>query len=771
MIKNTPFIPIKDVIFPGVITTIFIGRTKSIKSLEVALVENNKLLLFLQQDSEEDNPRIPEEIYETGVMVNIIQSSKLPDGVIRVLIEGEKRVKLIKVLEKELSFRADYSELEEIHVDEKEEEALKRKVLESFEEYLKDTNRISPELIISVRSITNLSKLLDLIASNINIELPKRQEILEAIDLRDRAYKIIALLSEEIEVVNLEKKIDTKVRDYMSNLQKSYYLKEKIKAMKEELGEDSGTFDDVDDLRNAVEEAKIPEKIKAKLENEISKLEKMPAYSSEFSVVRNYIETVLELPWSKQTKDTIDIKKAERILNEQHFGLDEVKQRILEFLAVRQLKDNSVSGSILCLIGPPGVGKTSLCKSIAEALGRKFARISLGGIRDEAEVRGHRRTYIGAMPGRIIKELKHVETKNPLMLLDEIDKISFDYRGDPSSALLEVLDPEQNKGFVDNYIDLPFDLSNIFFIATANDASNIPAALRDRLEIIYINSYTDVEKVHISKLYLINKSKEENGLKNFKVNIPENVIYDIISEYTKEAGVRSLKRQFDKIFRKIAKDKIEKNIKQVYLNAKTLKKYLGNPKYLKDKIKKKEGKIGISIGLGWSPVGGSTLDVQSTIMKGKGKLVLTGKLGDVMKESAMVARSYIRSISKELDIQEDKFLDYDVHLHFPEGATPKDGPSAGVAIVTSMSSALTERKVRQDIAMTGEITITGEVLPVGGIKEKVIGAHRAGIREVILPKENEYNIDELPKEVKRQMTFHLVDNYVQVMDKVFFQEA
>lgn len=770
MISTIPFIPIKDVIFPGVITTIFIGRSKSIKSLEASLIENNKLLLFLQKDSEEDSPKIPEEIYKIGVMVNIIQSSKLPDGVIRVLIEGEKRVKLISVLEKDISYRAQYVDLEEIHVDEKEEEAIKRKILESFEEYLKDTNRISPELIISVRSISNLSKLLDLIASNINMDFSKRQELLESIDLRDRGYKIIALLTEEIEVVNLEKKIDNKVRDYMSNLQKSYYLKEKIKAMKEELGEDSGSFDDVEDLRIAVENTKIPQNIKVKLENEISKLEKMPAYSSEFSVVRNYIETVLELPWSKQTKDTVDIKKAEKILNDQHFGLDEVKQRILEFLAVRQLKDNSVSGSILCLVGPPGVGKTSLCKSIAEALGRKFARISLGGIRDEAEIRGHRRTYIGAMPGRIIKELKHVETKNPLMLLDEIDKISFDYRGDPSSALLEVLDPEQNKAFVDNYIDLPFDLSNIFFIATANDVSNIPAALRDRLDIIYINSYTDVEKLHISKLYLVNKSREENGLKNFKVNIPDSIIYNIINEYTKEAGVRNLKRQLDRIFRKIAKSKIEKNIKHVYLNKKNIRKYLGNPKFLKDKIKKKEGKIGIAIGLGWSPVGGSTLDVQSTIMKGKGKLVLTGKLGDVMKESAIVARSYIRSISKDLSIEEDKFLNCDVHLHFPEGATPKDGPSAGIAIVTSMNSAFMDKKIRQDIAMTGEITITGEVLPVGGIKEKVIGAHRAGIKEVILPKENEYNITELPKEIRKQMTFHLVNNYSQVMEKIFYQD-
>ena len=766
--KVCPFVPIKEVIFPGVITTIFIGREKSVQSLEVSLLSNNKLMLFLQKNKDQNNPSLPKDIHTTGVIVNIIQSIKLPDGIVRALVEAEHRVKLDNIIDRKEFYKGEYEEVEIPAIPLPNEEAIRRKVLEEFEAYLKSTNKISPELVIGIKGINNLSKLFDLIASNMNISMQKKQDLLETLDVEERGYKLLALISEEVELLGLEKRIDSKVKDQLSSLQKNYYLKEKIKVIKEELGEESSIFEDADDLKEALDRSKMPKKIRAKMEAEISKLQKMPPFSSEFSVVRNYIETVLELPWNVSSKDSLNIEKADDILSKNHFGLEEVKERILEFLAVKQLNKN-LKGSILCLAGPPGVGKTSLSKSIAESLKRKFARISLGGIKDEAEIRGHRRTYIGAMPGRIIKEIKHVNTSNPVILLDEIDKMGADFRGDPSSALLEVLDPEQNKEFVDNYLDLPFDLSSVFFISTANDISNIPPALKDRLEIIDINSYTDVEKLNIAKLYLIDQSIKESGLSDLRISLSDQVVYKIIHEYTREAGVRNLKRNLDKIFRKIAKGKIENKLSKANITSANLKKYLGIPKFVKDKRRIKEGKVGVVNGLAWTPVGGSTLEVQSAVMKGKGKLLLTGKLGEVMQESAKVAKSYIRSIAKKFNIKEEKFLDNDIHIHFPEGATPKDGPSAGIAIVSSMVSAFANKKIRQDIAMTGEITIVGEVLAVGGIKEKVIGAHRADIREVILPIENKPNVEEIPKEVSKDMKFHFAKNYEDVIEKIFFE--
>lgn len=769
--KFMPFIPVKEVVFPGVVTTVFVGRDKSIKSLEASLLSDNKLMLFLQRDREEENPPIPSGISSTGVLVNIIQSTKLPDGIVRVLLESEGRVKLINVNDESPFYSAEYEDLILSEGPEKETEAVKRKLFDKFEAYLRATNKLSPELILSIKSIKSVHKLLDLIASNINISVDQKQDILECLNLQDKAYKILSMIQEELEVIDLEKTIDTKVKDQMSSLQRSYYLKEKIKAIKEELGEES-LMDEVDDVKDAIDEAKLPKHVKKKLNSEVSKLSKMPPYSSEFSVVRNYIETVLELPWKKETKDVINIEKAEKILNEAHYGLEEVKERILEFLAVKQL-NKSITGSILCLSGPPGVGKTSLSRSIAKSLGRRFARISLGGVRDEAEIRGHRKTYVGAMPGRIIKELKYVNSNNPLILLDEIDKMAHD-RGDPASALLEVLDPEQNKEFIDNYIEIPFDISKAFFIATANDISAIPPALKDRLEIIKLNSYTDVEKMHIAKIYLIPKSKEDNGVKNLSIKLSDDMILKIIHEYTREAGVRQLKRELDKLFRKIAKQSLVKNIKEVEINEQSIEKYLGKVKFLKDRMRKKEGKQGIVNGLAWTPVGGCTLEVQSTSMPGitgKAQLITTGQLGDVMSESTKVALSYVRSISKQLNLEDSIFSKKDLHIHFPEGATPKDGPSAGIAIVTAVISALTGKKVRQDVAMTGEVTITGDVLPVGGIKEKVIGAHRAGIREVILPIDNKSSVDDLPKEIRDEMKIDFAKTYSEdVMDKVFAEE-
>ena len=765
MLKSAPFIPVKEVVLPGVITTVFVGREKSVRSLEVSLLSNNKLILFLQKDNEEDSPLLPDGIYPTGVLVNIVQSTNLPDGIVRVLLESEKRVELSDIIERDDFYKAEYKDVELEEQFGSEEEALKRKILDSFESYLRVTNKISPELMVSIRSIRSVHKLLDLIASNVGINVDQKQDLLETIDPRQRGLKILGIIEEELEVIDIERRIDNKVKDQMTSVQRNYYLKEKIKAIREELGEDS-TLDEIDDVRDDIELAKIPKMIKERLVNEANKLAKMPAYSSEFAVVRNYIETVLELPWKKSTKDILDIKHAEKILEKQHYGLKEVKERILEFLAVKQLNKN-LSGSILCLAGPPGVGKSSLVKSIAESLGRKFARISLGGVKDESEIRGHRRTYVGAMPGRIIKEMKHVNSNNPVLLLDEIDKMSNDYKGDPSSAMLEVLDPEQNKEFIDNYLDMPFDLSKIFFVATANDIYAIPDALRDRMEVIQLSSYTEIEKLYIAKLYLIAKSQSENGLKKLKITFTDKAISKIINEYTREAGVRQLKRTIDKLFRKIAKKSLEKTIEQVTVNEAKVQKLLGNPKFLKDKQKKKEGKVGVVNGLAWSTVGGSTLEVQSTVMAGKGKLIPTGKLGDVMKESTQVAQSYIRSISKKVNLNEADICKKDLHIHFPEGATPKDGPSAGIAVTTSMISALSGRKVRQDIAMTGEITITGEVLPVGGIKEKIIGAHRAGIREVILPLDNKYDVSELPKEIKKDMKIYFAERYEEVMERAF----
>lgn len=765
--NSAPFIPVKEVIFPGVITTIFVGRETSIKALEAAIMNNNKMVLFLQRDREEENPDIDSGLHRVGVLVSIVQSTKLPDGIVRVLLESEKRVKLLNFHNDGNIFKAEYSIILSDENSDVEEEALKRKVLDSFEEYLRVSSKISPELIVSIKNIKSINKLLDLISSNINISIEEKQLFLEIISVHDRAYEILKILNEEIEVIKLKKQIDTKVKDQMTSLQKNYFLKEKIKAI-EELGDDSSYADDIEDIRENLDSINLSEDIKKKLHNEVNKLNKMPPYSSEYSVVKNYIDTILELPWDKSTKDRIDITKAKKILDKDHYGLEEVKERILEFLAVKKL-NKDLKGSILCLVGPPGVGKTSLSKSIAKSLGRKFARISLGGVKDESEIRGHRKTYVGAMPGRIIKELKYIDSNNPLILLDEIDKISQDYRGDPASALLEVLDIEQNKDFVDNYLEIPFDLSKIFFIATANDVSMIPSALYDRLEIIDISSYTIMEKLQISKRYLLDKSKDENGLKRAKITVTDKAIKKIIDEYTAEAGVRQLKRKSDKIFRKLAKKSLDKKLGKIIITEKKVEKYLGIPKYLKDKNKKKEGKIGIVNGLAWTSIGGKTLEVQSTLLPGKGDFITTGQLGEVMQESTKVALSFVRSISEELGIGITKFTKEHLHIHFPAGGTPKDGPSAGIAISTAIISALKRQEVRQDIAMTGEVTVTGEVLAVGGIKEKIIGAHRVGIREVIIPLDNKADCDELPKEIKKVMKIHYAEYYKKdVLDKVFF---
>ena len=767
MIKK-PFIATRDlVVFPGVVTPIFVGREASLASLEKAISKyNNKLILSTQKDPNMEEPNFPEDIYSIGVLVHIFQTVKMPNGNVKVLVEAKHRVLIKEVMEEDGIFYSDYEDIFSKPIEETKAEALKRKVIEEFENYAKITGRILPDLIYNLKEIKNIDKAFDLICTNLLIETKIKQELLEILDIEQRAYKILSILEKEIEIFSLEKDIENKVREQMAEVQKNYYLREKIKAMKEEMGDDTDSEDEVEELAERMEESGIPIELKEKLRKEISRMKKMPDYSAEASVIRSYVETILDIPWTTSTEDSIEIEKAEKILNEDHYGLEEVKERILEFLAVKKL-NNNLKGSIICLVGPPGVGKTSLAHSVARAMDRKFVRISLGGVRDEAEIRGHRRTYIGSMPGRIISALKQIGVNNPVMLFDEIDKMASDFRGDPSSAMLEVLDPAQNNTFEDHYVDAPFDLSKVFFITTANDLGGIPGPLRDRMEIIYIESYTEFEKLNIAKKYLIPQTQEENGLKDYKVDFDDEAIFKIINEYTREAGVRNLRREISKVFRKVAKEVVDKRKAKIVINKNKIKNYLGNAKFRPDKIREKESKIGVVNGLAWTSVGGTTLEVQAVKMEGKGNLLLTGKLGSVMQESAKVAYSYVRSIKNKLKIK-DKFYEMDdVHLHFPEGAVPKDGPSAGVTITTAIISVLTNKEVRQDIAMTGEITITGEVLAVGGIKEKVIGAHRVGIREVILPFDKKIDTEELPQEIKDDMKFYFAKVYDDVKKVAF----
>ena len=766
--QKKPFIATRElVVFPGVVTPIFIGRPSSLASIEESLAKfDNKLVLSSQKDGEIEEPKLPEDVYETGVLVHVLQSVRMPNGNVKVLVEAKHRVLITDVTNIDGINYADYTEVFSKPIDESKSEALKRKVIDEFANYAKITQKVLPDIIYNIKDIKNTDKAFDLICTNLMIPTAAKQELLEILDVEERAYKILSIIEREIEIFTLEKEIENRVKEQMAEVQKNYYLREKIKAIKEEIGEEADSDEEIAELEQKIEDSKIPEDLKGKLIKEIARLKRMPDFSSEASVIRSYVETVLELPWEKSTKDEIDIKKAQEILDEDHYGLEEVKERILEFLAVKKL-NNTLKGSIICLVGPPGVGKTSLAHSIARSMNRKFTRISLGGVRDEAEIRGHRRTYVGAMPGRIVNSLKQVGVNNPVMLFDEIDKMASDFRGDPASAMLEVLDPAQNSTFEDHYIDHIFDLSKVFFVCTANDIGGIPGPLRDRMEIIFIESYTEFEKLNIAKKYLIPQTKEENGLNDYKIPFSDASILKVINEYTREAGVRSLRREISKIFRKMAKEILLEKTSKLSVTETKIKKYLGNAKYRADKIKKDEGKIGVVNGLAWTAVGGTTLEVQAVKMEGKGLLQLTGKLGDVMQESARVAYSYVRHIKNELGIEEKFNEKTDVHLHFPEGAVPKDGPSAGITITTAIISVLANKEVRQDVAMTGEITITGEVLVVGGIKEKVIGAHRVGIREVVLPFDNKVDTEELPKEIASEMKFHFAKTYEDVKKIVF----
>jgi ATP-dependent Lon protease len=765
--SKTLFLPTRDlVIFPGIVTPIYVGRAKSVSTLESAVNSKSKLVLGMQKDPSKEDPELPNDIYKIGVIVNILQIVKMPNNNIKVLIEAEERVMIEDVETTDTEYTATYKTIKCTNGKAKETEAIYRKVIGYFEKFVGLTGKISPELLVNLKGIKDINSAFDIISSNLPVKSEVRQELLEIFDVKDRGFKLLELLASEMEIASLEKKIDDKVKTKMNEAQKSYYIKEKINAMKEELG-DFSQDEDMLDLVEKLNKTKLPKEVKKKLDSEMKKLSKMPPFSAEATVSRNYIETVLDLPWDKTTKDILDLKKANDILERDHYGLKEAKSRVLDYLAVKKLNP-SMKGGILCLAGPPGIGKTSLVKSIADAMGRKFVRVSLGGVRDEAEIRGHRRTYIGSMPGKLIKAMKDAGSKNPVILLDEIDKMSNDFKGDPASAMLEVLDPEQNSHFEDHYIDMPFDLSKVFFVATANDLRNVSAPLRDRMEIINISSYTEFEKLHIAKKYLIKQAKEENGLKDYDIQISDNVIMKIIDEYTREAGVRNLKREFITLCRKLARDAVEQDKKKFIIKSSSLEKYLGKPKFRPEKLKEKEPKLGVVNGLAWTSVGGVTLEVQGVAIPGKGELSLTGTLGNVMKESAQVAFTYVKANLDKYKLENPEFFEKkNIHLHFPEGATPKDGPSAGITIVTAILSVLTGRKVRQDIAMTGEVTITGEVLAIGGVKEKVIGAHRAGIREVILPEDNRVDESDIPAEIAKTMKIHFVKTYDEVEKLVF----
>ena len=754
---KAPFLPIRDlVIFPNVITPIYVGRASSIATLETAIDQKTKLVLGLQKDASQENPNFDEDIYEVGVVANIVQIIRMPNNNIKVLVEAEDRVKIKNVEKVKEDYVSTYAVIKETMKDGKETEAIYRKVFAKFEKYVSMIGKFSSELILSLKKIEDYSTGLDIISTNLNISSEKKQEILEITNVRDRGYKILDTIIAEMEIASLERTIDDKVKNKMNEAQRNYYLKEKISVLKEELG-DFSQDEDLVEIVERLKNADVPKEVKTKLEAELKKLTKMQPFSAESSVTRNYIEAVLDLPWNNTTKDILDLNKASEILERDHYGLKDAKEKVLDYLAVKTLNP-SMNGVILCLAGPPGIGKTSLVKSIAESM------------RDEAEIRGHRRTYVGSMPGKIMKAMKEAGTNNPVILLDEIDKMSNDFKGDPASAMLEVLDPEQNKNFEDHYIDMPFDLSKVFFVATANDLRNVSAPLRDRMDILQLSSYTEFEKLHIAKNYLLKQAQVENGLANIDIKISDKVMFKLIDEYTREAGVRNLKREIINICRKLAREVVQNNIKKFNLKATDLEKYLGKAKFRPEKSRKAVGKIGVVNGLAWTAVGGVTLDVQGVDVQGKGDVTVTGSLGNVMKESAQVAMTYVKAnLNKYQPKEKDFFKERAIHLHFPEGATPKDGPSAGITITTAIISVLSNKKVRQDIAMTGEITITGEVLPIGGVREKVIGAHRAGIKEVILPEDNRVDTDEIPDELKDSMTIHFAKTYDDVSKLVFMK--
>ncbi len=761
--KVLPVVPLREmVIFPNLVLPIFVGRPQSLAAMDAALkIYDHQILLVAQKDSEIEKPK-PEDLYAVGTVAIVIQELKLPDGTAKALVEGRHRVRIKKIVQTEPFMLAEIETIEEPEGIDIETQALMKSLINEFEKAAELGKPIPREVIVAAINIEEPGRLADFVAFHLNLKTSEKQEILEAINPFERLVKVSEFLNREVQYLEIGSKIQDRIKESMNKAQREYFLREQLKAIQEELGILDERQQEIQELREKIEQAGMPEEVKAKALKELDRLSAMPLGSAEVSVVRTYLDWLITLPWSKKDEEKLDLKRAMKILDEDHYGLEQVKERVLEYLAVHKLTGGKARGSILCFVGPPGVGKTSIGKSIARALGRKFIRISLGGVHDEAEIRGHRRTYVGALPGRIIQAMAQVGSKNPVFMLDEIDKIGMDFRGDPSAALLEVLDPEQNYAFSDHYLEVPFDLSEVLFITTANILDTIPPALRDRMEVIHFPGYTELEKLKIAQLYLIPKQLEANGLTKKQLNIAESAIKKIIRNYTREAGVRNLEREIARICRKVAKKIVEGEVESVKITARNIEDYLGPIKFRYGEAEESLD-IGTTTGLAWTEAGGDILFIESTIMKGKGNLILTGQLGEVMQESAKAAVSYLRANAARLELDSDFAEKFDIHIHVPEGAIPKDGPSAGVAIVSSLYSALSGKPVFSDIAMTGEITLRGRVLPVGGIKEKVLAAHRAGIKRVILPEDNRKDLVVVPDEVKKSLEFIFVEKLDEVL--------
>lgn len=756
------FLPLRGmVLFPNNGAHIDIGRDKSVAALEECLAHGRQIMLSAQKDVEVEDPK-REDVYEIGTVCQVQHVTKLNNGIMRAQIEGLYRARILDFRDDGLFIEVDVEEIEEDKTDTKEIQALIRACISKFEDWVKLSHKIPPEVMIAVNvAMDDGGILCNVVTNHLNCKYQDKQEILGIVDLKSRLEALYKLLLQEVEIMELENKIVFDVNKQMNKIQKEYYLREQIKAINKELGEDDEIAEAIEEYRQKMKEHTYPEYVTEALEKELKRLGRTNPASPEMGVIQNYIEWVLDLPWDIENQETIDVKEAQKTLDKHHYGLTKVKERIIEYLSIKALSPD-IKAPIVCLVGPPGVGKTSIATSIAQALKRKFVRASLGGVRDEAEIRGHRRTYVGAMPGRIIEGIKNAGSKDPLFLLDEVDKMASDYRGDPVSALLEVLDPEQNSTFSDHYIGLAFDLSKVMWIITANDLGNIPRPLRDRMEIIMLPSYTEVEKMHIAKEHLLDKVKKANGLKKSQVNMSDEVISKIIEDYTREAGVRELERQLSKACRKAAYKIVTEKKKSVRITKKNITDFLGKAKYTETKAEK-ENQVGLCTGLAWTEVGGVILPVEVAVLKGKGNLLLTGQLGDVMKESGRAALTCIRARSEKLKIDEKFYEEKDIHVHFPEGAVPKDGPSAGITMTTAIVSALTGKKVRADVAMTGEITLRGKVLPIGGLKEKSLAAYREGIYTVIMPKANERDLDEIAPEVKTKMKFIPVETIDEVL--------
>jgi len=744
-----PILPLRDVVvYPHMVIPLFVGREKSIQALEAAMDNDKQILLVAQKSAAQDEPT-QEDLYEIGTVSSILQLLKLPDGTVKVLVEGNKRARIINYLGQEEYFTAQIKELDDEVVDERESEVLVRSLTTQFDQYVKLNKKIPPEILTSLSSIEEPERMVDTIAAHMSLKLDEKQKILEVIDLRERVEHLMVLMESEIDILQVEKRIRGRVKRQMEKSQREYYLNEQMKAIQKELGDMDDVPNEMDDLEKKIESAGMSKEALKKAKTEFAKLKMMSPMSAEASVVRNYLDWMVGVPWKKRSKIRNDLSKAEEVLEADHYGLEKVKERILEYLAVQQ-RMKKMKGPILCLVGPPGVGKTSVAKSIARATNRKFIRMALGGVRDEAEIRGHRRTYIGSMPGKIIQNLSKVETRNPLFLLDELDKMAMDMRGDPASALLEVLDPEQNHTFNDHYMEVDYDLSEVMFVATSN-TMNIPGPLLDRMEVIRLSGYTEDEKLNIAMRYLVEKQIKNNGLKDDEISIGEDAVRGIIRNYTREAGVRNLEREIAKLCRKVVKEiLLDKDVAHVDITGESLEKYLGVERFRYGVIDEND-QVGQVNGLAWTEVGGELLTIETAVLPGKGKTSVTGQLGDVMKESIQAAMTVVRSRSAVLGIENEVFEKNDIHVHVPEGAIPKDGPSAGVGMCTALVSALTGIAVRNDVAMTGEITLRGEVLPIGGLKEKLLAAHRAGIKTVLIPEENRKDLTEIPDNVKESL--------------------